>query len=59
MRRGGREVPPIYGPPRDGDILDSQGDVALARRELGYEVTVPLRDGIARTVEWYRETLRA
>ena len=55
----GREVMPIYGPPREGDILDSQGDIAVARRELGYEVTVPLRDGIARTVEWYRETLQA
>ncbi len=55
----GREVVPIHGPPREGDILDSQGDVAVAQRELGYEVTVHLRDGIAKTVAWYRETLRA
>lgn len=55
----GREVEPIHGPPREGDILDSQGDVAVAQRELGYEVTVHLHDGIAKTVAWYRETLRA
>jgi len=50
----GREVEPIYGPPREGDILDSQGDITAARRSLGYEVRVALREGIARTVEWYR-----
>lgn len=55
----GRDVVPIHGPPREGDIIDSQGDVAVAQRELGYEVTVHLRGGIAKTVAWYRETLQA
>ena len=30
-------------------------DVELARRELGWEPTVSLRDGLVRTVEWARE----
>jgi UDP-glucose 4-epimerase len=55
----GRDVEAVYGPPREGDILESEGDISTARRTLGYEVMVPLRDGIARTVEWYRGTLGA
>jgi nucleoside-diphosphate-sugar epimerase len=50
----GREVDPILGPPRPGDILDSQADITLAQRVLGYRVTVPFREGIAKTVDWYR-----
>ena len=50
----GRTVEPIYGPPREGDILDSVADITAARRAFGYEVTVSLRDGIARTVAWHR-----
>jgi nucleoside-diphosphate-sugar epimerase len=30
-------------------------DISKARRVLGYEPGVPLKDGIARTAEWYRE----
>jgi UDP-N-acetylglucosamine/UDP-N-acetyl-alpha-D-glucosaminouronate 4-epimerase len=50
----GREVEPTYGPPRDGDIFESRGDTTTARRALGYDAAVTLREGIARTVAWYR-----
>jgi len=29
-------------------------DIALARQRLGWEPTVPLREGLARTIEWFR-----
>jgi UDP-glucose 4-epimerase len=51
----GRTVEPIYGPPREGDIPASVGDITVAREAFGYEVTVSLHDGIARTVDWYRQ----
>jgi UDP-glucose 4-epimerase len=51
----GSGVPPIFGPARPGDILHSLADISLARETLGYEVTVPFREGIARTVAWYRD----
>ena len=51
----GRDMEPIFEPPRAGDILHSVADLSVARRELGYEVVVPLREGIARTVAWYRD----
>jgi dTDP-glucose 4,6-dehydratase len=31
-------------------------DIALARRSLGWEPAVPLRDGLRRTIEWARVT---
>jgi UDP-N-acetylglucosamine/UDP-N-acetyl-alpha-D-glucosaminouronate 4-epimerase len=43
----GERVEPIFGPPRPGDIVHSQADISLARSAL--------REGIARTVAWYRE----
>jgi dTDP-glucose 4,6-dehydratase len=29
-------------------------DLTVARRELGWEPTVDLRDGLIRTIEWFR-----
>jgi dTDP-glucose 4,6-dehydratase len=29
-------------------------DITLAKRELGWEPRIPLRDGLGRTLEWYR-----
>jgi nucleoside-diphosphate-sugar epimerase len=43
-----------HDPPRDGDIRDSQADIHLARRVLGYEPTVQLEEGLHRTFTWYR-----
>jgi UDP-glucose 4-epimerase len=54
----GRHVEPVFGPPRPGDITHSLADVSLAREILGYRVEVPFREGIARTVEWYRTHAR-
>jgi UDP-glucose 4-epimerase len=54
----GRSVEPVFGPPRPGDITHSLADVSLARSLLGYRVDVPFREGIARTVEWYRTRTR-
>ena len=51
----GVSVEPIFGPPRPGDVPHSLADIALAERELGYQVRVPFAEGVARTVAWYRE----
>lgn len=50
----GRSVQPLFGPAREGDIVHSQADIAVAREALGYEVMVPFDEGIARTVAWYQ-----
>ena len=45
---------PAYEPVRAGDIRDSLADIHLARELLGYEPIVDFREGLRRTVEWYR-----
>jgi UDP-glucose 4-epimerase len=45
---------PAYAPPRSGDIRDSLADIQLAGELLGYESQVDFREGLRRTVEWYR-----
>jgi nucleoside-diphosphate-sugar epimerase len=50
----GYEGSPAYAPPRAGDIRDSLADIGLARALLGYEPIVDFREGLRRTVGWYR-----
>jgi UDP-glucose 4-epimerase len=45
---------PTYAPGRAGDIRDSLADIRLAKELLGYEPTVDFREGLRRTVDWYR-----
>ena len=45
---------PAYAPPRAGDIRDSLADIRRARELLGYEPRIDFREGLRRTVEWYR-----
>ena len=52
----GADVDPLYGPPREGDVRDSQADNALAREFLGFDPEVTVEEGLRRTVEWYRTT---
>lgn len=45
---------PSYAEHRSGDIRDSLADVRLAGELLGYKPVVDFRDGLERTVDWYR-----
>ena len=47
---------PAYAAPRSGDIRDSLADIGLARELLGYEPSVDFREGLRRTVEWYKNS---
>jgi len=48
---------PAYAEPRAGDIHDSLADIGLARELLGYAPIVDFREGLRRTVEWYRSSV--
>ena len=50
----GQPIEAVYDPPRNGDIRDSQADISLARRVLGYEPKVQFEEGLRRTWQWYR-----
>jgi UDP-glucose 4-epimerase len=45
---------PTYGASRAGDIRSSLADIGVARKLLGYEPAVDFREGLRRTVEWYK-----
>jgi nucleoside-diphosphate-sugar epimerase len=51
----GSDVEPVYAAPRAGEIEHSRADLSLARRELGYEPSVLLREGLERTIQRFRE----
>jgi nucleoside-diphosphate-sugar epimerase len=53
-RISGKNLPAKYEPAREGDIRDSQADIAKAREILEYEPTVMFDEGLERTFEWYR-----
>lgn len=50
---------PAYGPPRAGDIRNSLADIRLAEELLGYKPKVDFKEGLRRTVDWYRQTALA
>lgn len=50
----GYQGKPIYAEERAGDIRDSLADIGLAGDLLGYRPQVNFREGLGRTVEWYR-----
>jgi nucleoside-diphosphate-sugar epimerase len=52
----GRKIQAKYDPPRVGDIRDSQAEISLARKVLGYEPRVHFEEGLKRTWEWYQGT---
>ncbi len=45
---------PAHEPTRAGDIRDSLADIRLAGELLGYKPLVDFREGLRRTVDWYR-----
>ncbi|MCC6907324.1 MAG: NAD-dependent epimerase/dehydratase family protein [Phycisphaerales bacterium] len=53
----GIDAPPEFKPPRFGDVLHSQADISRARKWLGYEPRVSVRDGLRATLDWYRSIL--
>jgi UDP-glucose 4-epimerase len=48
------KLPVLFGPPRNGDVLDSLADISAAHDAFGYKPLVGFEEGLRRTVEWYR-----
>lgn len=53
----GVEIEPVFGPPRKGDIRDSNADISKARKLLGYDPSYDFASGIALAIDWYKENL--
>ncbi len=50
--------PANYGPTRSGDVRDSLADISEAREGLGYDPAIGFREGLVRTIAWYRTKLK-
>jgi nucleoside-diphosphate-sugar epimerase len=48
------DVEPVFGPVREGDVRDSQADIAKARQLLGFTPTVPFDEGLRETIAWFQ-----
>ncbi len=55
----GFREPAIFASPRAGDVRDSLADTSRAQAAMGYKTLVDFREGLRRTVEWYRVELSA
>ena len=44
----------VYQPLPADDPTRRQPDITLARKHLDWEPTIPLRDGLQKTIEWFR-----
>jgi len=53
----GVRIAPVYGPPRAGDVRDSQADTTLASTLLDHEPRISFEEGLRRTLEWYRSRM--
>src|SRR2546426_1221785 len=47
-----------HGEPRPGDVRDSRADITRASAKLGFTPRTSLRDGLGRTLAWYRTQRR-
>jgi nucleoside-diphosphate-sugar epimerase len=54
----GGTLEPTYLPARQGDVQDSQADIAKAKALLGYEPLVSFEEGLKHTIDWYRTVLQ-
>lgn len=53
----GVSIPAKYGPPRAGDVRDSQADTTAAMRDLGHDPKFTFEEGMRATLQWYRESM--
>lgn len=53
----GKDVEPNFGPPRQGDIRDSNADISKARELLGYQPEYDFAKGISLAIDWYKDNL--
>lgn len=53
----GSEIEPQYLDPRPGDVKHSLADISVARDKLGFQPLVSIENGLARTCEYFKNSL--
>jgi UDP-N-acetylglucosamine/UDP-N-acetylgalactosamine 4-epimerase len=52
-----KDIKPIFGPERKGDIKHSNADISKAKKLLGYDPQWSFKKGIEAAINWYRYSL--
>ena len=50
----GKNIKPVHGPERHGDIKHSLADVSKAKKLLGYDPATSPAEGLRKTFDWYK-----
>ncbi len=58
-RISGKDLQPVYGSERPGDVRHSHADIFKIRHHLGYEPRVYMQEGLRRVYQYYAKTLAA
>jgi len=53
----GKKIKPTYVPSRKGDVKHSLADITQAKKLIGFKPVVLFEEGLANTIEWYRDNL--
>jgi len=53
----GKNVKPIYAPARAGDVKHSLADITAARKLIGFKPVTLFREGLEKSIDWYRRNL--
>jgi len=53
----GKEIRPIYAPPRAGDVRHSLADIQKAQKLIGYKPVVSFEEGLRKAIDWYKKNL--
>jgi len=53
----GKNVQPVYAPPRAGDVKHSLADIQKARQLIGYQPVISFEKGLQKTIDWYCRNL--
>jgi nucleoside-diphosphate-sugar epimerase len=53
----GKDIQPIYAPPRPGDVKHSLADINAAKKLLNYQPKISFEQGLRLAIDWYKENI--
>lgn len=51
----GKDIKPVFGPKRPGDVRRTLADISKIEKLLGYKPKVDFKTGIKKTLEWFQQ----
>ena len=52
-KEAGSSLKPIHGTERKGDVKHSLADISKAKKLLGYDPKISVKEGLKKTLQWY------